>query len=75
MDKAAKMEDKAIPDWVDYGAIKSLKREAQLKLTQLRPATFGQAARIQGVTPSDLAVVQVWVKRAGERREELASAE
>ncbi len=75
VDKAAKMEDKAIPDWVDYGAIQSLKREDQLKLTQLRPATFGQAARIQGVTPSDLAVVQVWVKRAGEQREELASAE
>ncbi|HSI61582.1 MAG TPA: FAD-dependent oxidoreductase, partial [Candidatus Saccharimonadia bacterium] len=70
VDKAAKMEDKAIPSWVDYGAIKSLKREAQLKLTQLRPATFGQAARIQGVTPSDLAVVQVWVKRAALKNDE-----
>jgi tRNA uridine 5-carboxymethylaminomethyl modification enzyme len=74
VEKSARMEDKAIPDWVDYTAIKSLKREAQLKLAQLRPATFGQAARIQGVTPSDLAVVQVWVKRAGASREELAAA-
>lgn len=74
VEKAAKMEDKAIPDWVDYAAIKSLKREAQLKLGQLRPATYGQAARIQGVTPSDLAVVQVWVKRAGESRDRAAVA-
>lgn len=63
IEKSAKLEDKAIPEWVDYTAIKSLKREAQLKLSQLRPTTFGQAARIQGVTPSDLAVVQIWVKR------------
>ncbi len=63
IEKTAKMEDRAIPAWVDYGSIQGLKREAQAKLSQLRPATFGQAARIQGVTPSDLAVVQVWVRK------------
>jgi tRNA uridine 5-carboxymethylaminomethyl modification enzyme len=63
--KASKMEDKSIPEWVDYSEIKGLKIEAKHKLTSVRPATFGQAARIQGVTPADLAVVSIWVKRGG----------
>ena len=62
--KAARMEDKAIPEWVDYTAIKALKLEAKHKLQTIRPATFGQAGRIQGVTPADLAVVSIWVKNA-----------
>ena len=57
------MEDNPIPDWLDYQALPGLKREAQLKLAQIRPATFGQAARIQGVTPADLAVIAVAAKR------------
>jgi tRNA uridine 5-carboxymethylaminomethyl modification enzyme len=61
--KASKMEDKSIPEWVDYSEIKGLK--IKHKLTSVRPATFGQAARIQGVTPADLAVVSIWVKRGG----------
>ena len=63
--KASKMEDKFIPEWVDYSEIKGLKIEAKHKLTSVRPSTFGQAARIQGVTPADLAVVSIWVKRGG----------
>ncbi|MEY4485169.1 MAG: tRNA uridine-5-carboxymethylaminomethyl(34) synthesis enzyme MnmG, partial [Verrucomicrobiota bacterium] len=55
--------DKSIPEWVDYSVIYGLKREARLKLESIRPATFGQAGRIQGVTPADLAVVSVWVKK------------
>ena len=51
------------PDWVDYSRIAGLKREAQLKLASVRPGTFGQAGRIQGVTPSDLAVLAVWVRK------------
>lgn len=65
VDKTSRMEDKAIPDWVDYSAMKGLKKEAMLKLQSIRPATFGQAARIQGVTPADLAVVSVVLKKGG----------
>lgn len=65
VDKTSRMEDKAIPDWVDYTAMKGLKKEAMLKLQSIRPATFGQAARIQGVTPADLAVVSVVLKKGG----------
>ncbi|CAN5711488.1 tRNA uridine-5-carboxymethylaminomethyl(34) synthesis enzyme MnmG [soil metagenome] len=63
VEKTARMEDKSIPEWVDYSVIYGLKKEAMLKLQSIRPATFGQAGRIQGVTPADLAVVGVWVKK------------
>lgn len=65
--RTAKMEDKPIPAWVDYLSITGFKREAQLKLDKIRPATLGQAARIQGVTPADIAVLSVVVQR-GQRQ-------
>ena len=62
---SAKLENKAIPEWVDYSAVRGLKREAQIKLQSVRPATFGQASRIQGVTPADMSLLAVWVQRGG----------
>ncbi len=67
VDKSARMEDKLLPAGLDYSVMKGLKREAQTKLDSIRPATFGQAARIQGVTPADLAMVEVWLRRSGEQ--------
>ena len=67
VDKSARMEDKLLPAGLDYSVMKGLKREAQIKLDTIRPATFGQAARIQGVTPADLAMVEVWLRRSGEQ--------
>ncbi len=67
VDKSARMEDKLLPAGLDYSAMKGLKREAQIKLDTIRPATFGQAARIQGVTPADMAMVEVWLRRSGEQ--------
>jgi tRNA uridine 5-carboxymethylaminomethyl modification enzyme len=60
---STKLEDKSIPEWVNYGAVRGLKREAQIKLQSVRPATFGQASRIQGVTPADMSLLAVWVQR------------
>jgi tRNA uridine 5-carboxymethylaminomethyl modification enzyme len=60
--RAAKLEDSLLPSWLEYSEIRGLKAEARAKLASIKPATFGQAARIQGVTPSDLAVLAVWVK-------------
>ena len=60
---SAKLEDKAIPAWIDYQAVRGLKREAQIKLQSVKPATFGQASRIQGVTPADMSLLAVWVQR------------
>jgi tRNA uridine 5-carboxymethylaminomethyl modification enzyme len=67
VERAARMEDSPIPEWVDYQALSGLKREAQLKLAAIRPSTFGQASRIQGVTPADLAVIAV-ITRRGQAR-------
>jgi tRNA uridine 5-carboxymethylaminomethyl modification enzyme len=57
------MEDKRIPDWIDYRRIHSLRMEAKQKLAGARPATLGQASRISGVSPSDISLLMVWIKR------------
>lgn len=53
-----------IPDSLDYAAIGSLSNEARSKLTQARPATLGQAARIEGITPGALTALFAAIKRA-----------
>ncbi|HIG30314.1 MAG TPA: tRNA uridine-5-carboxymethylaminomethyl(34) synthesis enzyme MnmG [Verrucomicrobiales bacterium] len=58
-----KMENKTIPEWIDYQNIPSLRTEARQKLTEIRPVTIGQASRISGVNPTDLSLVMVWMKR------------
>ncbi|MDZ4816933.1 MAG: tRNA uridine-5-carboxymethylaminomethyl(34) synthesis enzyme MnmG [Verrucomicrobiota bacterium] len=58
-----KMEEKAIPPWLKYDSILGLRQEAVQKLTKIAPATFGQATRISGITPGDLSLITVWVKR------------
>lgn len=63
IEKTAKMEEKSIPATLDYSGIQGLKKEAQLKLQSIRPATLGQAARIQGVTPADIALLSIVLRR------------
>lgn len=63
IDKTRRMENRAIPESVDYLGISGLKREAQLKLQEIRPATLGQASRVQGVTPADLSLLAVWLEK------------
>lgn len=65
--KAALMEHELIPLHMDYGAIKSLRRESRDKLALIRPENLGQAARISGVNPSDIAILSVWIKRLREQ--------
>jgi tRNA uridine 5-carboxymethylaminomethyl modification enzyme len=57
------LEDKRIPERFDYSTVSSLRTEARAKLISIRPNTVGQAARISGVTPSDIAILLVWLKR------------
>lgn len=61
--KTSRMEEKMIPPDFDYHAIPGLKTEAKHRLTALRPATLGQAARAQGVNPADIALLAVMLKR------------
>jgi len=67
IEKTRRMEDRVIPEALDYLAISGLKREAQLKLAEIRPTTLGQASRVQGVTPADLSLLAVWLEKV--RRE------
>ena len=64
--RALRQESKSIPGWIDYIAISGLRVEATQKLSRIRPETLGQAARISGVTPADVALLAVWIAR-GER--------
>jgi tRNA uridine 5-carboxymethylaminomethyl modification enzyme len=71
------LEDKQIPDSFDYNTIPSLRMEARQKFMKVRPATLGQAARISGVSPADISILMVWLKRAGgdaTRTEQVESA-
>ncbi len=56
-------EGKAIPAWIDFDGIPGLKAEARAKLKKVRPATFGQAGRISGINPTDVALLQIYAKR------------
>lgn len=56
-----KMESKPIPATFDYHAIPQLRAEAKEKLGRVRPASLGQASRISGITPADLAVIQIYL--------------
>ena len=59
-----RLEERRIPPDIDYGCLSGLRFEACQKLNKLRPATLGQASRIDGVTPTDIAVLLVHMERA-----------
>ena len=58
-----KLEKKLLPANVDYGKISGLRLEARQKLTKLQPASIGQASRISGVSPADIAVLLVALEK------------
>ena len=62
-----KLERKRIPAEIDYDAVGSLRIEARQKLKLFRPETLGQASRIAGVSPADVAVLQVWLEKRRDR--------
>ncbi|MBC7235154.1 MAG: tRNA uridine-5-carboxymethylaminomethyl(34) synthesis enzyme MnmG [Chloroflexi bacterium] len=61
--RARRLEGRAIPEDLDFGAIVGLRNEARERLAWHRPATVGQAARIEGVNPSDIAVLLIHLER------------
>ncbi|MCA3006072.1 MAG: tRNA uridine-5-carboxymethylaminomethyl(34) synthesis enzyme MnmG [Planctomycetaceae bacterium] len=62
--RTRELEHKTIPDWVDYSAMTSLRTEARTALVRFRPATMGQAGRLEGITPADLTLLGVLIRRA-----------
>src|SRR4029077_8533258 len=63
VNKLKSLEHKHIPISFDYAHVPSLRNEARQKLTKIRPATLGQASRISGVSPADVSILMVWLKR------------
>jgi tRNA uridine 5-carboxymethylaminomethyl modification enzyme len=62
-EQMARMEGRRIPYDIDYSGIRSLSAEGREKLMKFRPLTLGQAGRIAGVSPADLAVLMICLKR------------
>ncbi len=65
VERMRELEDRAIPTDFDYQAILHIRCESREKLSQVRPATVGQAARVSGVSPADISVLLVHLKRHG----------
>ena len=55
------LENKKIPEDIDYNEVNSLRIEAKQKLSQIRPISVGQASRISGVSPADISVLLIWL--------------
>ncbi|MBT7983612.1 MAG: tRNA uridine-5-carboxymethylaminomethyl(34) synthesis enzyme MnmG [Akkermansiaceae bacterium] len=57
------MESASIPDGLDYNLISGLKKEASVRLNKIKPKTLGQASRVSGITPADIAVLTIWISK------------
>ena len=64
IEKALLSEKILIPEDFDYASIKGLRQEAKEKLIKIRPLNIGQASRISGVSPADISVLSIYVKKA-----------
>ena len=65
LDQAQKLkglDEKKIPSNIDYNAVENIALEAREKLMEVKPKTLGQASRISGVNPSDIAVLSVYIE-------------
>ncbi len=66
-----KLENKNIPDNIDYEQVKSLRIEARQKLMKIRPSSVGQASRISGVSPADIYVLLVYLEQFRRKEEHI----
>ena len=62
------MENRLIPEDIDYENIDNIRKEARQKLSEIRPLSVGQASRISGVSPSDIAVLLVYIEQFKRRK-------
>jgi tRNA uridine 5-carboxymethylaminomethyl modification enzyme len=63
VDRFRELENVRLPEDIDYAQVAGLTREAVEKLTNIRPRTLGQAARISGITPAAVGCVEIWLKK------------
>ena len=64
-DKMLSLEEKKIPEDIDYEKVPNLASEARQKLIEIKPTTIGQASRISGVNPADISILMVYLRRNG----------
>ena len=69
VEELRRMERRALPPETDYAAIQGLRLEAREKLNHLRPMNLGQAARISGVSPADVAALMIWLEQGKEEQQ------
>jgi len=62
VDRFKRLEDAAIPDWVDYSAVSGLSIEVRERLTNVRPRSLGQAARMPGITPAAISLIAIHLR-------------
>ena len=70
VEQFAKLEEKVLPEDMDYLSMQGLRLEAQQKLDAIRPASIGQASRITGVSPADVSVLLVYLEQRNRRQKE-----
>ena len=63
VEKLSKLEEKQIPENIDYNKVTNLASEAKQKLDKIRPKTIAQASRISGVNPVDISVLSIYLKK------------
>ena len=63
IESVSTLDKQLLPKEIDYYDVPSLRRESREKLTRVQPENLGQAARISGVNPSDIAIISVYIKR------------
>ena len=62
VEKFKKLENKKLPEEIDYSSIKGLRIEAMQKLNKIKPTSIGQASRISGVSPADINVLLIYLQ-------------
>ncbi len=63
IERMSRQENRRISQSIDFSTIHGLKKEAQLRFSEIRPVTLGQAGRIPGITPADVAMLAVWLEK------------
>jgi tRNA uridine 5-carboxymethylaminomethyl modification enzyme len=65
--RALGLEAQVIPEWIDYDCVNGLRYECREKLNKIKPRSIGQASRVPGVTPADLSILAVVIRRGDPR--------
>ena len=65
MEQFRRMENRRLPQDLDYASISALRMEARQKLAKARPLNLGQASRISGVSPADITALMIYLENHG----------